>query len=44
MILEEQALGGQQLPEQLTAHMAQVAGADGIELLRLGVGIGEVAQ
>ena len=27
MILEEQALGGQQLPEQLTAHMAQVAGA-----------------
>ncbi len=44
MVLEEQALGGQQLPEQLTAHMAQVAGADGIELLRLGVGISEVAQ
>ena len=25
MVLEKQALGGQQLPEQLTAHMAQVA-------------------
>ena len=44
MVLDEQALGGQQFPEELAAHMAQVAGADGIELLRLGVGIGEVAQ
>ena len=44
MVPDEQALGGQQLPQQLTAGLSKVAGIDAVELLRLGVGILEIVQ
>ena len=44
MVLEEQPLGGQKFPEELAAHMAEVAGVDGVEILRFAVGVPQVVQ
>ena len=44
MVPDEQALGGQQLPQQLTAGLSKVAGIDAVELLRFGAGILKIVQ
>ena len=44
MVLQHQPLLGQQLPEQLAAHMAQIAGIDGVQIPRLAAGVGKLAQ
>ena len=44
MVLHQQALGRQQLPQQAAAHLPQVPGVDAVEFLRLGVGVGKIMQ
>ncbi len=38
MVFDQKAFCGQQLPQQLTAHLPKVAGIDAVELLRFGAG------
>ena len=44
MVFDQQAFCGQQLPQQLTAHLPKVAGIDAVELLRFGAGILKIVQ
>ena len=44
MVLHQQALGRQQLPQQAAAHLPQIPGVDAVEFLRLGVGVGKIMQ